>query len=358
MTVSEMTNAQEKHGAVFSPRPAFAPAAAHFGDPRAEYHAAKNNAAVFDLNDRTQIEVTGGDRIKFLHNFCTNDIQKLEPGTGCEAFFTNVKGRAVAHAFVFAGRDAHWIETSPQCEEPLLAHLERYIIADDVELHGRTEERGELFVAGPNAAELLDTLGIPVDLTSECAHLETQWNKTAALVRRADILGIPGFFVSVDEQHLAGAWQTLSESGIQPAGAEAFHALRIEAGFPIHGIDISGENLAQEVGRSKQAISFTKGCYLGQEPVARLDAMGHVNRALRGLRLVSGSVPEPGSPVLFADDGTPVGTISSAAFSFADGRPVALAVLRSSVMNPGTAVLVVSGDDSAQATVFWPHSLK
>jgi folate-binding protein YgfZ len=131
-------------------------------------------------------------------------------------------------------------------------------------------------------------------------------------------------------------------------------ALRIEAGLPIYGVDLTDDNLAQEAGRTGTAISFTKGCYLGQEPIARLDAMGHVNRELRSLRLSTSDVPLQGAAV-FSDaaGAAPVGTATASAFSFGTNCAVALALLRSSVSAPGTQIFVETGISTVPATVFW-----
>ncbi len=122
--------------------------------------------------------------------------------------------------------------------------------------------------------------------------------------------------------------------------------------MPLYGQDISEDNLAQEVARSKQAISFTKGCYLGQEPIARIDAMGHVNRELRRLRIVSDRVPEPGTTILAVDGEIQVGSVTSSALSFQDEKPVALAYLRSKFMSPGTTVRIKTNNETVEATVF------
>jgi folate-binding protein YgfZ len=149
----------------------------------------------------------------------------------------------------------------------------------------------------------------------------------------------------------------LCDAGIRPAGADVWTAIRIEAGLPLYGVDITDDNLAQEVGRTKSAISFTKGCYLGQEPIARIDAMGHVNRELRGLRLSSGPIPAAGSSVFADPSGTQViGTVTSVAISYRTEMPVAIAVLRLNALTPGTQVWVKTDRQNVSATVFWPPS--
>lgn len=264
---------------------------------------------VYDLSDRTQIELTGTDRIKFLNGFSTNDIKSLQAGDGCEAFLTNVKGRVLAHVFVFATANSLWIDTIPGQETVIINHLDRYLIREDVQLNGRSQERGELFLTGPVAAQLLmldpelppfgsvtrEAFGVPLE------------------IRRADILGSPGFLLSIPRSVVQSTRQSLLTIGCLAGSAEEFETRRIEAGFPYQGRDISDENLAQEVARTRQCISFTKGCYLGQEPIARLDAMGHTNRELRRILFDAGSDPTPGASLRSVDSDDEAGVVTSVA---------------------------------------------
>jgi hypothetical protein len=147
----------------------------------------------------------------------------------------------------------------------------------------------------------------------------------------------------------------LKGAGAIPAGAAAFEALRIEAGFPVYGVDITDANLAQEVNRTVQAISFAKGCYLGQEPIARIDAMGHVNQQLRGVRLSAGPAPAAGAEVLTADaEPRKIGQVTSAAISYPSNQPVALAYLKRNFDSPGLQVGVALPRGAIAGQVFWP----
>ena len=324
-----------------------------FGDPFAERVAATNNVAVFDVGDRVQIEVTGRDRQKFLNNFCTNDIKKLSAGQGCEAFVTNIKGKLLGHIFVFAEVESLWIESVASSAAALIAHFDRYLITEDVRMTDRSAEFCEFLLVGPRATELLEQLNVPVGPLPLNGHVASG---SSALplrsARRVDWLEPPTWLLSIPRIDGVAAWQTLTQAGACPAGPEAFHALRIAACFPLYGLDIFEDQFAQEIGRTSRAISFIKGCYLGQEPIARIDAMGHVNRELRRIELSSGPLPTPGTAVLDkpAPDGKPVGQITSAAWSLRSrdaDRPLALASLRSGFISPGT--LLVVGD--AQAVV-------
>jgi hypothetical protein len=326
---------------------------AHFGSSQEESVAATSTAALFDLSDRTRIELSGADRVPFLHSFCTNDVKRLSPGQGCEAFLTNVKGKVVGHVWIDALDSSLWLDADAGSAERLLPHLERYIINEDVTIADRSADWGELLVLGPEAAGRLARHGIDVNGLDNLGHRAGQLGGANVRVRRFDVGSQRGYAIFAERNQLAACWQCLVEAGLRAAGSEVWTALRIEAGLPVFGVDISDDNLAQEVGRTKTAISFTKGCYLGQEPIARLDALGHVNRELRSLRLTGGSVPVPGSRI-FADaaGSAVVGTVTSSAFSFATNSPLAMALLRSNASACGKQVFV-EGNPPTSASVFW-----
>lgn len=352
MTIMTLNDVQTKLGAVRSENELIV---LHFGSAQSEYDSARSDCALFDCSDRTQIEITGDDRATFLHNFCTNDVKKLTPGNGCEAFLTNVKGKVLGHVFIFATENAIWLESVAGAEESLIAHLDRYVITEDVTLDPRSNEVGELFVSGPHAVSKLGNAGIDVAALTLYSHVEFPDIGFPLSIRRVDWTGHPGYIISVPREHLATLWTRLVDASIVPAGQTAFDVLRIEAGMPLYGTDISEDNLAQEVSRTKQAISFTKGCYLGQEPIARVDAMGHVNRELRGLRFTEAISIDAGQEICTTDNQTPVGKVTSTARLGDDIPPVAMAYLRSQAAARETEVDVQIRDGSVRATVFWPE---
>lgn len=327
------------------------PAVLHFGDAQAEYAAATTGVAVFDVSDRLQIELTGKDARSFLHNFCTNDIKRLAAGDGSEAFVTNVKGRILAHVFIFATEQSVWIETSPRDEQSLIAHFERYLFHEDVQLRGRTADYGELLLSGPASPQVLAGLCPGVTSLAVLQHTTGNLAGQAAVVRRTDLIGQPGYQLSVSRASLVDVWAALLRSGVAAGGAEVFQACRIAAGFPLHGLDLTEENLAQEAARTQQAISFHKGCYLGQEPIARIDALGHVNRELCRVRIASETIPEPGTPVESMESQV-VGKITSAAAVPGEKRSVALACLRASHARPATPVKILSDAGPLPAQVW------
>ena len=313
------------------------PGVLHFGDAHAEYLAATTGAAVFDVSDRRQIELTGKDGRSFLHSFCTNDIKRLKSGRGCEALVTSVKGRILAYAFVFAADTTMWIEAGPSDDASLIAHFERYLINEDVQLLASTAQYGELLLSGPGSSELLARLCPNAHALEALEHVMSAHAGRRLAIRRVDLLGTCGYLLSIDRTMLVDLWNDVLSAGARPGGAEAFHAVRIEAGFPIYGLDLSADNLAQEAARTERTISFTKGCYLGQEPIARINSLGHINRQLCRVRIAADVVPDPGAAIVTAD-GEQVGVVTSAARIPGAPQSVALACLRISHSRPDTRV--------------------
>lgn len=327
---------------------------ADFGDARGEYEAAQNGTALFDFAGRTHIELTGGDRAKFLHNFCTNDIRGLAPGQSREAFLTSVQGKVLAFVSVYATPEALWLTSVPGCAERIIAHLSRYQITEEVTFTDRTAELSALLVVGPRAPEVTAAV-LPEAAALEPMHLMEKAVDGATLqVRRHDFLKGPCLVVVGPPTTIAALRERLVAAGAKPAGRSVFEALRIEAGFPLYGIDITEANLAQEASRTKTAISFTKGCYLGQEPIARIDAMGHVNQQLCGLHIAAHRAPPPATPVFsIGPDARQVGHVTSSAESPIDGNAMALAYIRRGFEKSGTALETRdSGSSAVPATVF------
>jgi len=327
----------------------------HFGDPASEYEAARSAAALIDLSGWTQVEICGNDRVKFLHNFCTNDIRGLALGTGCEAFITSLQGKVLAHVFVLAREGVLTLICVPGCGERIVNHLSKYHISEDVTFDDQTPKRGLLLVVGPHATGTLAKAGCNVEPLVHGKHADFPVGPLAATIFRNDFLKVPCYLVSCAGESASDWSDKLKVTGAIRAGSAAFEALRIEAGFPMYGVDVTDANLAQEVNRTAQAISFSKGCYLGQEPIARIDAMGHVNQQLRGIRLSAGPVPAAGTEVLTADaEPRKIGQITSATMSYGTNQPVALAYLKRNFDSPGLEVGVALANGNVRGEVFWP----
>jgi len=292
-------------------------------DVQSQYDSLTADAGFVDLSGRTQIEMTGADAVSFLQNLCTNDIQRLVPGSGCEAFLTSVQGKILSHVLVFRGTNSIVLDTSAGQGDALTSHLDRYIIREDVQLCNRTDQWDEILVAGSKAEKSLLNIvegTLPEELLGHCRIKlagQTAW------LRRVDFTRPCSFVIASVAEDKPAITQALQEAGVVQCDFSAFDIARVEAGTPFYGQDISIENLPQEVAREEKTISFTKGCYLGQETVSRIDALGHVNRTLVGLKLSAGEIPASGTEIVAEEKS--VGKISSAVYSPKLECPLALA---------------------------------
>lgn len=308
------------------------------------------DVAMFTLTGRSQIEITGADRASFLHNFCTNHITGLAAGHGGEAIVTSIKGRSLFYILVFAAADRLWIETEAGQAAALLTHLDRYIITEDVQLADRTAELGQLYLSGARGEALLsEVFETPVILPARMGQVLHE----GVQIRRFSFGSAPGCSLVVPVASLDSWRSKLTAAGVVEGPTALFEALRIEAGFPKQGVDLSEDNLAQEANRTKLAISFTKGCYLGQEPIARIDAMGHVNRSLCGVTTDDPAEFPAGTDVFATREAqTSVGTLTSAAVWPLTGRGIGLGMLRREITRDGAECYVGSTRIPAHVRIF------
>ena len=275
-------------------------------------------AAWIDRSDRSRLEVRGPDRAKMLHNLTTNDVKRLAVGRGCEAFVTSPQGKTLGYVSLLADADRIWLRTDSGALGPILAHLQKYGAFDDATWDDRTASTFELHVAGPRAAALLDPPADPGPPGDDLAHVAATIGDRPVLVVREAPAGLPGLTLIGDRADLETVLDAIRRRGeglgLVALGPLEFEAFRIEAGTPVAGRDVTADNLPQEVGRDARAINFVKGCYLGQETVARLDALGHVNKVLAGARVEGSDIlPPPGTALEV--DGKKVGEVTSSAYS-------------------------------------------
>jgi tRNA-modifying protein YgfZ len=313
------------------------------------------HAVLRDRSDRIRLRVTGPDRAKFLHNVTTNEVKRLADGSGVAAFVTSLQGKTLGFVTLLAGDAAILLRTDPGALAPILPHLQKYSIFDDVELTDVSSSTFEIHLAGPGADEIVGratgTLAEPGDLRRTHARI----GEVPIHLVRESPFGAAGITIigeSVVADPVLQAIRSAAE-GVEllTLDADTAEALRIEAGTPCAGKDVLPDNLPQEVGIDAQAINFVKGCYLGQETIARIDALGHVNRHLRGLVIEGGpdDVPSAGSPLEVA--GKSVGAVTSAAFAAWRGCPIALGYVRTAQSAAGTTVEVVINGERRRAVV-------
>ena len=313
------------------------------GDSLREYEQARTGCVVFDQSDRGKVAVTGPEAARFLHNLTTQDVLNLPPGEGREGFAVTAKARVVAYFFLFHektpdGVSTYWLDLPPGTTEKTLQHLDRYRISEQAEFADRGNDFANLHIAGPRAADVLEKLsGAPLPPLQELQHSpRALGDDVNGVVIRHDLLGLLGFDILFPASHAGALSRRLLEAGATPAGREAYEMLRIEAGTPAFGSEIDENTFVPEVGRARQAICYTKGCYLGQEPIVMARDRGQVNRTLLGLKLTGGPAPH-GS--LVYRDGKEVGRVTSSVHSPRLGT-IALAYIRRGNQEPGTAVEV------------------
>ena len=271
----------------------------------AGYDALRARAAWLDLGGRGEIFATGEDRARLLHAMSTNQVEQLQPGQGCYAFFLNAQGHILADAHILCMADRFLLDTEPETRDKLRVHLEKYIIADDVTLEDASARFAVMAVEGPESAASVARIGAPVP-DAEYAHSE--WN--GGYVARISATGAQGFRLFVPAAQKA---DVIAKLGLEQATADEARIVRLEHGKPRYGEEITERSLPQET-QQMHAVSFNKGCYLGQEIVERIRARGQVHRLLQ--RVEYGEGEQPG------------GEVTSSAFSPALGKMVALAYVR------------------------------
>jgi len=281
-----------------------------------------------DLSARGKIRVLGEDRARLLHAMTTQEVQSLTPGHGCYAFFLNAQGRILGDVNVFCREDFFLLDTEPETRQKLFDHIERYIIADDVTLEDVTGEMATVAIEGPQAAAVLDHLGAPLP---EADYTTRAWSGT--IVARANSTGAGGFFIFLLPAKKAGLIAALEDAGIAEATPEDARTVRIEHGRPRYGEEISERYLVQETGQL-HAVSFSKGCYLGQEIVERVRSRAQIHRVLRRLEIQAPEPPPAGTKLKSGD--ADAAEIASAVFSPALGKVAALAYVRTQFAEPGT----------------------
>ncbi len=283
------------------------------------YEALRRGAAWLDLSARGRILARGRDRGRLLHNLTSNEVKKMSPGAGCYAFLLSPQGRIQADLLLFCFDDHFLIDTEAELREKVQQHIRRYIIADQVELEDVSARTGEIGLEGPGAAAVLASLQAPVPGID---YSQLAWGD--ATVAAASITGQPGFRIFCHAERAPELARRVEAAGARAATPEEARVVRIENGKPRYGEDIGDSSLPQETGQM-HAVSFSKGCYLGQEIVERIRARGHVNRKLRRLELPGKEPPKPGTKIEVEGKEAEV---TSAVLSPALERVVALAYVR------------------------------
>jgi folate-binding protein YgfZ len=313
-----------------------------YGDHATEYSALQERAAVLDLSFRSRLCVTGVDRVRFLHGQVTNDIKCLQPGQGCYAALVNTKGRMESDLNVYGLGDELLLDFEPGLAESVSQRLEKYIVADDVQVIDVGLLYGLLSVQGPQAEAVIANSGLFPGCPKGKYNLKhlADPNLGELYLMNLPRLGTSGFDLFVPADGLAAVAEKLTAAvrvlGGRGSGWAAFETARIEAGIPRFGMDMDSSNFPQECGIEASAVSYNKGCYIGQEVLNRIHTLGHVNRGLRGLRLAKNLKKLPGRGEKLFHNGKEVGWITSALASPGLKENIALGLVRNEAGEVGT----------------------
>lgn len=323
------------------------PVVTGFGDVIAEYAVLRSGCAVLDAGFRGFACLGGEDRTTFVQGMVSNDVAGLKPGEGVHAAILTVQGRVVTDLRVFVLDAAVVLDFPVHRRESGLETLERYVVADDVEFVEPPFVPLVLLEGRTAAAVFAGAFGVAVGTLPRFAHVDFTFAGTLLRVAAVTHSGEPGFLVAGPHAVAAALWERACGAGAVPVGADALEIARVEAGIPLVDADMDETYLAPEVGLA-DAISFRKGCYIGQEVVERVASRGNVQKRLVGLRL-DGAAAVPPQTALFGD-GREVGFVTSCVVSPELGV-IALGYARRGVWDPGTRVDVAADGPARSATV-------
>ncbi|MBI3401663.1 MAG: aminomethyl transferase family protein [Acidobacteria bacterium] len=317
------------------------------------YDAARHGAAFLSRSHLGRIVVSGADRASYLQGLLTNDVVALKAGQGCYAAYLTAQGRMIADLHVYELGDVVLLTLAREATDTVLAKLDQFIFSEDVQLGDVSETFAQLAIVGPDAARIVAAVvpDLAIDRLSalpEHGNARAQFAGSPAIVTRVTDTGEPGYDVFVDRGQAETLSSAVAAAGALPMDEDTAEVIRIEAGVPRFGRDMDEETIPLEAGIESRAISFSKGCYVGQEVIVRVRDRGHgrVARKLVGLTLEGDRVPAPGA-VIHAGE-REIGNVTSSALSPALKQPIALGYVHRDFVEPGAKVTV--GGASAVVT--------
>jgi folate-binding protein YgfZ len=331
-----------------------------FADPAAEYRFANQTVALEDKNYRTYLKFTGPDRVRYLNAILTNNIKDLAAGQGAVSLLLNPQGHILAEIEIYALTDHHLCVSYAMIREQLVQWIDKYIIMDDVTLTDETERWSTLALEGPMAGAVVKELArVDLQQLKELSSVEAcllpdhaaaapspegspaAVSQVPCRVVKRSPGGVAGAEFVVERHHLPTLWRILREAarkhGGGPAGYTALSGQRLAQGVPWFGYDFGEKQIPHEAGLENSHISYTKGCYTGQEIVERVRSRGHVNRRRVSLLFSGDEVPEPGV-ALTANDGKEVGSVTRAARVWDPPRIIGMGYVRKDAEAPGTTL--------------------
>ncbi|MEM4408232.1 MAG: aminomethyltransferase family protein [Candidatus Caldarchaeum sp.] len=324
----------------------------HYGSPVEEACAVRQGCGIIDLSHRGKLVMRGRDAGRFLQGMVTNDVLRLEPFRSVYAAILTPKGRMVSDLTIYRHPDYFLLDVEPGMGSRLIDYLLKYRLSYKAEIEDQTEVFALISLAGVGADNVAQAVFEGVCLPAAGAFTEARLGDTGVLIAGVSRTGAAGFDIYAPSTCAEVLWEALIEAGgdygIKPFGMEAMELLRIEAAIPRFGVDMGEDTIPLEAGID-HAISYEKGCYVGQEVIARIHWRGHVNRKLVGFELHSTKIPRAGARI--KDGERDVGYITSSVFSPRKGRVIALGYIRRELLEPGTRVAVEADGEMVPAEV-------
>jgi folate-binding protein YgfZ len=317
----------------------------HSSTVREQYEAARRHVAVIDRSNRGWIVVSGKDRASYLQGLLTNDVAALTQGAGCYAAYLTPQGRMISDLWVYELGDSMLVALGMDVKDAVLTKLDHLIFTEDVQLRDISHVAASVAVVGPAAAATAGSLltgvsSVELDRLPEHGNARARFGDREAIVMQVTDTGEPGYELHVEHAVRPALMEALAAAGAVEVAPSVAETLRIEAGIPRFHLDMDEQTIPLEAGIEARAISFTKGCYVGQEVIVRVLHRGHgrVARRLVGITIQGGAGPARGVSV--RQDGREVGRITSSAHSSALDRPIALAYVDRDSSAPGTSTTV------------------
>ncbi len=323
---------------------------ASFGDSAAEFRALLAGCGLFDMNWQAKLVLTGEDRVRWLNGMVTNNVRDLQLGHGVYCFVLTAQGRIVAD-LVTINRGDFLLVTSDRSQTAAITEtFDRFIIMDDVEMADISDKLSAVGLAGPHAAQVLLAAGIDINVLAPGQLIDIVWRNIGITVARGTHPNMEAYEIWFAAEHAPTVWDALSSAGATPIGSEALEWYRIARGVPRYGLDLSERYLPQET-EQKQALNFSKGCYIGQEIVERIRARAILHRTFTGF-LLEGEPPQSGTKIVDGDKN--IGEVtSSARIPFPScTRTLALGYLRREFETPGTSVQIGEQKAAVQSIPF------
>jgi len=319
---------------------------AFYSSAQDEYQQACEKAIVVERSNLGVVQVSGADHTDLLHRITTNELRQLKPGEGQVNIFTNEIGRFIDRVFLLKGENSTYLVTSAGNAKKISEWIEKYVFVEEVEVKDLSENEGVLAVLGKSAAEVIEKIGASPQL-ADWHFQQITWHDQPLQVQKSNELHLPGFNIIAKKETLSLLWDELLQSGILPMGQQAYLSLRLESGWPEFGIDFD-DSLNPHEAQMLPFLDFNKGCYIGQEIIARLDTYEKVKKYLVGLKVQSEFHPEKNAKILVNE--AEIGYITSAGFSFALNQNIALSYIKTKFIEENSSVEIHTDSGLIPAT--------